>query len=76
MIVGSKKNFVVKKFLGQKNRGQKILGSKNFGAQKNFGVKKNFGQKDLGLKFLCPIKMRVGLTPGGGCMTPPTPPRK
>ena len=71
------KNFGSKNIFGSKNLGSKIFWVKN-----KFGVKKNLGQKNSSQKyfgsrrivsanFFCPKKIRVGLTQGGGCMTPP-----
>ena len=75
--IGSKK-FWVKKNL----RLKKILGHKNFRGRKKFAVKKNFGSqkfsgskkfrsKRIGSEFFLSKETQVGLTQGGGCMTPP-----
>ena len=59
------KNILVKKIFGQKfSFGQKIFGKKFLG-------KNNFGQKDLDPKFSLSKSNQVGLTQGGGYMTPP-----
>ena len=79
-FLGSKKSFWSKKFWGQKILGsKKFWGQKKFWVQKKIGVKvqqfflgqKIFGQKDLSLKISLSKKMQVGLTQGGGFMTPP-----
>ena len=63
--------FGSQKFLGQKDfLLKKILGSKNIWGKKIWG-KKNFGQKELGQKFFLSKETQVGLTQGGGYMTPP-----
>ena len=75
--IGSKK-FWVKKNL----RLKKILGHKNFRGRKKFAVKKIFGSqkfsgskkfrsKRIGSEFFLSKETQVGLTQGGGCMTPP-----
>ena len=72
-------SWVKKDFFGQtifesKNLGQQIFGHKNFWVKKIFGSKR-FGskqfldQKDLGPIFFVK-KKQVGLTQGGGYMTP------
>ena len=53
---------------------QKNFVSKHFWVKKHFGSKKflvkNYGQKDLDPIFFV-LKKQVGLTQGGGYMTPP-----
>ena len=49
---------------------------KNFEVNNFLGSKKIFGQKDLGLKISLSKKIQVGLTQGGGFMTPPHPTQK
>ena len=70
------KFFWVKKILGSKKyfRSKKFL-LKNFLDHKNFGSKNILGKKILVKKiwirfFFC-LKKQVGLTQGGGYMTPP-----
>ena len=64
-IFGSKKFLWVKKFLGHKNYGSKIFWVKNFCA------KKILVKKDLDPNFFLSKNNQVGLTQGGGYMTPP-----
>ena len=76
--------FQLKTIFGQKNFGSKNFGSKNFWV-KNFLGHKNFRSKKFWVKifwakkiwskdldpiFFC-LKKQVGLTQGGGYMTPP-----
>ena len=61
----SKKFLWVKKFLGHKNYGSKKIWVKNFCA------KKNLVKKDLDPNFFLSKNNQVGLTQGGGYMTPP-----
>ena len=65
-----KKIFSSKKILVKKFLDQKYLGPKKFGVKKYFWNKKNFGQIDLDPNFFC-LKKHIGLTQGGGYMTPP-----
>ena len=77
------KEFFSQKIFAQKNVfGSKNLGSNFFWVKNEFGVKWNLGQKKFESKknwvkkncigkFFCPKKIQVGLTQGGGCMTPP-----
>ena len=70
IFLSTKKFSSMKKFLGKKNWGKKNFGSKNFWVIKIFGIKKMLDPKFFHLK-----KKQVGLTQGGGYMTP-HPPRK
>ena len=74
-MFGSKKKIWSWNFLGQNFLGsKKCLGQKIFWVKKYFGSKRflaKFGQKDFDPKFFCLKKNLVGLTQGGGYMTPP-----
>ena len=59
------KKIWVKKFLGQKISGPKKIWGKKILYQKNFGL------IDLNPKFVLSKEKQVGLTQGGGYMTPP-----
>ena len=57
--------------MGKKNWGKKSFGSKNFWVEKFLGHKNFWDKKMLDPKFFHLKKKQVGLTQGGGYMTPP-----
>ena len=58
--ISSPQNHSLKKFLIQKNVGQKKSGPKNFGS-KNIWIQKMFGPKRVGVQKLSPAPKKLGL---------------